>query len=120
MEVSAKLRHLQASPQKVRLVIDLIRGRNVEEAVGILRNMKKRSAEDVEKLVKSAVANVELRFPNSDVDALYIKEIFVDGGPTLKRSWFTTMGRAYRKVKRQSHVTVTLAERAKAAQGRRK
>ena len=111
MEVVARLRHLQASPQKVRLVADLIRGRDVEEAVSILRHTKKRAAGPLEKLVKSAVANAEHRDEELDVDLLYVKEIFVDGGPAMKRVWFTTMGRAFRKLKRQSHVTIKLDTR---------
>ena len=111
MEVVARLRHLQASPQKVRLVADLIRGRDVEEAVAILRHTKKRAAGPLEKLVKSAVANAENRDEELDVEQLYVKEIFVDGGPAMKRVWFTTMGRAFRKLKRQSHVTVKLDTR---------
>ncbi len=108
MEVTARLRYLQAGPQKVRLVVDLIRGKDVEEAVTILKHTKKRAARSVEKLVKSAVANAEHRDDQLDIDQLYVKEIFVDGGPVLKRIWFTTMGRAFRKVKRQSHVTIKL------------
>jgi len=115
MEVVAKLRHLQASPQKVRLVADLIRGRSVEEAVSILHHTKKRAARPLEKLVRSAVANAENRDDQVDVDELYVKEIFVDGGPTLKRVWFTTMGRAFRKLKRQSHVTIKLDTRPEEA-----
>jgi large subunit ribosomal protein L22 len=111
MEVVARLRHLQASPQKVRLVADLIRGRDVEDAVAILQHTKKRAAGPLEKLVKSAVANAENRDEELDVDLLYVKEVFVDGGPAMKRVWFTTMGRAYRKLKRQSHVTVKLDTR---------
>ena len=108
MEVTARLRHLQASPQKVRLVADLIRGRDVEEAVAVLQHTKKRAARPLEKLVRSAVANAENRDEELDVERLFIKEIFVDGGPALKRVWFTTMGRAFRKLKRQSHVTIKL------------
>ncbi len=111
MEVTARLRHLQASPQKVRLVVDLIRGRDVEEAVSILQHTKKRAARPVEKLLRSAIANAENRDEDLDVDRLYVKEIFVDGGPVLKRIWFTTMGRAFRKLKRQSHVTIKLDTR---------
>lgn len=111
MEFVAKLRHLQASPQKVRLVADLIRGTDVETAATILQHQKKRAARPLEKLLKSAVANAENRDENVDVDRLYVKEIFVDGGPTLKRVWFTTMGRAFRKIKRQSHVTIKLDTR---------
>lgn len=108
MEVTARLRHLQASPQKVRLVADLIRGRDVEEAVAVLQHTKKKAARPLEKLVRSAVANAEHRDEELDVDRLFVKKIFVDGGPALKRVWFTTMGRAFRKLKRQSHVTIKL------------
>ncbi len=111
MEVTARLRHLQASPQKVRLVVDLIRGRDVEEAVSILQHTKKRAARPIEKLVRSAIANAENRDEDLDLERLYVKEIFVDGGPVLKRIWFTTMGRAFRKLKRQSHVTIKLDTR---------
>ena len=119
MEFTAKLRHLQASPQKVRLVADMIRGRDVEEAAIILKHTKKRAARPLEKLLKSAIANAENRDDSLDVEDLYIKEIFVDGGPAMKRIWFTTMGRAFRKLKRQSHVTIKLQTRPEDAEGRR-
>lgn len=112
MEYVARLRHLQASPQKVRLVADLIRGQKVEDAAKILQFTKKRAAKPLEKLLKSAIANAENRDDSIDVEELFVKEIFVDGGPTLKRVWFTTMGRAFRKLKRQSHVTIKLEQRA--------
>ncbi|MEM8961111.1 MAG: 50S ribosomal protein L22 [Acidobacteriota bacterium] len=109
---TARLRHLQASPQKVRLVADLIRGRQVQDAVNILDLSTKHAARPMAKLLKSAIANAEDRNDNVDVDELFIKEISVDGGPALKRVWFTTMGRAYRKLKRQSHITIKLDVRA--------
>lgn len=112
MEFQARLRHLQASPQKVRLVADQIRGLAVQDAVDLLQLSEKRAARPLAKLVKSAIANAENRDENVDIDRLFVKEIFVDGGPALKRIWFTTMGRAYRKLKRRSHVTVKLAVRA--------
>ena len=123
MEYVARLRHLQASPQKVRLVADLIRGRDAEEAVKVLQHTKKRAARPLEKLLKSAIANAEHRDDSLDLEELYVKEIFVDGGPVLKRVWFTTMGRAFRKVKRRSHVTIKLDTRpeeteVEGAQGR--
>ncbi len=114
MEYVARLRHLQSSPQKVRLVADLIRGENVEEAARILQHTKKRAARPLEKLLKSAIANAENHDDAIDVDELFVKEIFVDGGPVLKRVWFTTMGRAFRKVKRRSHVTIKLEQRSEA------
>jgi large subunit ribosomal protein L22 len=115
MEYVARLKHLQSSPQKVRLVADLIRGRKVEEAARILHHTKKRAARPLEKLLKSAVANAENRNDSVDVEELFVKEIFVDGGPVLKRVWFTTMGRAFRKVKRRSHVTIKLEQRSEEA-----
>jgi large subunit ribosomal protein L22 len=117
MEVTAQLRHLQASPQKVRLVVDLIRGKGVEEAATILRTTNKAAAKPIAKLLRSAVANAENRDEAMDVDRLYVKEAFVDGGPSLKRIRANTMGRAFRILKRQSHVTIKLDTRKGGAQG---
>jgi len=111
METTARLRYLQASPQKVRLVADLIRGREVEEAANILKLTKKAAARPLEKLLRSAVANAESRDEQADIDRLYVKEIFVDGGPTLKRLRPQPMGRAFRILKRQSHITIKLDTR---------
>jgi len=111
MITQARLRHLQASPQKVRLVVDLIRGKDVEEAVTILRSIKKAAAKPLEKLLKSAIANVENRQQQIDVGKLYVCEAFVDPGPMLKRIQPATMGRAFRIQKRQSHVTFKLDTR---------
>jgi large subunit ribosomal protein L22 len=108
MEVTARLRFLQGSAQKVRLVADLIRGRAVQDAVNLLRSTNKRAAAPIEKLLKSAIANAENRDSHVDVDKLYVKEIFVDGGPMLKRIQPAPMGRAFRILKRQSHVTIKL------------
>ncbi len=114
MEFTARLRFLQSSPQKVRLVADLIRGRGVEEAAGILKLTKKAAAREVEKLLRSAVANAEHRDEQVDTDLLYVKEIRVDGGPSLKRLRPAPMGRAFRVLKRQSHVTIKLDTRKSA------
>ncbi len=114
MEYTARLRHLQASPQKVRLVADMIRGAGAEDAMKILQHTKKSAARPLEKLLKSAIANAENRDDTVDVEELFVKEIYVDGGPVLKRVWFTTMGRAFRKLKRRSHVTIKLEARAEA------
>ena len=111
MEVSAQLRYLQASPQKVRLVIDQIRGKGVQEAANILQLSKKAAARHLEKLLKSAVANAENRDEQLDVDKLFVSEAYVDGGPTLKRIRPQPMGRAFRILKRQSHVTLKLSTR---------
>jgi len=111
MEVTARLRYLQASPQKVRLVVDQIRGKGVQEAVHILQLSKKSASGPVEKLLRSAIANAEHQDEKIDVDRLYVSEAFVDGGPTLKRIRAQPMGRAFRILKRQSHVTLRLATR---------
>ncbi len=111
MEATAKLRYLQASPQKVRLLIDQIRGKDVQAAANLLELSKKSAARPVRKLLQSAIANVESRDENVDIDRLYVKSAFVDGGPTLKRIRAQPMGRAFRILKRQSHVTITLDTR---------
>lgn len=111
MEVTAKLRYLQASPQKVRLVADQIRGKNVQEAANILLLSKKSAASSMHKLLQSAIANAENLDDQLDVDRLFVKEVFVDGGPTLKRIRPQPMGRAFRILKRQSHVTIKLDSR---------
>jgi len=108
MEVQAKLRFLRGSPRKVRLVADLIRGKGVQEAVNILHFTNKHAAKDVEKLLKSAIANAENRDEPMDVDRLYVKEVFVDPGPSMKRFRPAPMGRGFRVLKRQSHVTIKL------------
>ncbi|MGD2113664.1 MAG: 50S ribosomal protein L22 [Acidobacteriota bacterium] len=111
MEVTSKLRYLQASPQKVRLVADLIRGRGVQEATNILQLEKKVASRHVEKCLRSAIANAESREEGVDIDRLYVKEIFVDVGPVLKRLQAAPMGRAHRILKRQSHITIKLDTR---------
>lgn len=111
MEFTARLRHLQASPQKVRLVADLIRGKGVQEADHLLFTSKKAVSVPLRKLLKSAIANAEDRDDQVDVDLLYVKEIFVDGGPTLKRVRPQPMGRAFQILKRQSHITIKLDTR---------
>jgi large subunit ribosomal protein L22 len=111
MEVKAHLRFLRAAPRKVRLVADLIRGKNVQEAVNILHFTNKHAAKPLEKLLKSAIANAENRQEPMDVDRLYVKEVFVDPGPSMKRIRPAPMGRAFRVMHRQSHVTIKLDTR---------
>jgi large subunit ribosomal protein L22 len=108
MEVTAKLRYLQASPQKVRLVADLIRGKGVQDATNMLQLSTKSAARHVGMGLKSAIANAESRDVGVAVARLYVKEIFVDGGPVLKRLRAAPMGRAHRVLKRQSHITIKL------------
>lgn len=117
MDATARLRHLQASPQKVRLVADLIRGKKVEEAETILRFTKKAAAKPLQKLLKSAVANLENRQEHVDLDRVFVQEIFVDRGPMLKRARPASMGRAFPILRRQSHVTIKLAARPVPEQG---
>ncbi len=111
MEVSARLRYLQASPRKVRLVADLIRGKRVQEASDLLQLTKKSAARPMRKLLNSAIANAENRNEQLDLDLLYVKEIFVDKGPVLKRLRPQPMGRAFQIQKRQSHITIKLDTR---------
>ena len=108
MEVRARLRYLQASPQKVRLVADLIRGKGVQEAANLLHLTKKSAARPMRKLLDSAIANAENRDDQLDIDLLYVKEIFVDKGPVLKRMRPQPQGRAFQILKRQSHITIKL------------
>ncbi|MEE2776855.1 MAG: 50S ribosomal protein L22 [Acidobacteriota bacterium] len=118
MEFTARLRYLQASPQKVRLVADLIRGLGVQDAANTLQLTNKSAATPIRKLLSSAVANAEDRDENVDVDTLYVKEIFVDQGPMLKRLRPAPQGRALRILKRQSHVTIKLDTRDEASAAR--
>ena len=111
MEVRAQLRFLRATPRKVRLVADLIRGKGVQEAVNILHLTNKHAAKDLEKLLKSAIANAENRDEPVDVDRLFVKEVMVDGGPTMKRFRPAPMGRGFRVLKRSSHVSIKLDTR---------
>jgi large subunit ribosomal protein L22 len=108
MVSTARLRYLRGSAQKVRLVADLIRGKNVNDAVAILENTPKSAAKPLAKLLKSAIANAENGKTAVDVDRLFVQTIFVDGGPTLKRVRPAPMGRAYQVLKRTSHVTIKL------------
>ena len=110
MEATATLRYLKVSPQKVRLVADLVRGRKVEDAIEILRFTKKRVAADLEKLLRSAIANAENSEVGADIDDLVVSKIYVNDGPREKRVQPAPMGRAYRILKRQSHVTVHVSD----------
>ena len=110
MEAKAILKYLKTSPQKTRLVIDLIRGKRVDEAITILTYSEKAVSRELVKLVKSAVANAE-NTKNLNVDKLFVKTAFVDGGPVLKRTHAKAMGRGALIRRRTSHVTVVLGER---------
>ncbi len=110
MEARAILRFHRASPRRVRLVVDQIRGKEVEKALDILKFTPKRSAAIVAKVLKSAIANAE-NTQNVDVDRLYVKRALVDEGGMWKRFMPRAMGRATRVRKRLSHITVVIDER---------
>lgn len=118
MEARAELRYLKASPQKVRLVADLVRGKKVDEAIQILRFTNKACAKDLEKLVRSAAANAENSEAGADVDELVISKIYVNEGPRDKRIQPAPMGRAFRIIKRKSHVTVHVSDEVAAIDAR--
>jgi large subunit ribosomal protein L22 len=110
MEARASLRFLRIAPRKVRLVADLVRGKSVEEALGTLRFAAKAASLPVKKLLESAVANAENNH-GLDIDTLWVREIAVSEGPTLKRFRPRAQGRAFPILKRTSHVSVVLEER---------
>ena len=118
MEATATLKYLKASPQKVRLIVDLVRGKKVKEALQILRFTRKSAAKDLEKLVRSAVANAEQKENAPDVDELVVSKIYVNEGPREKRVQPAPMGRAYRIQKRKAHVTVHVSDEVKAVNAR--
>lgn len=109
MEARAVAKYIRISPQKARLVADVIRGKKVEAAVTTLRFMPKKGARLLRKVLESAVANAE-QTETIDVDTLYVKEIQINGGPMLKRFMPRAMGRAGRILKRTSHITVVVDE----------
>lgn len=109
MRPRAIARYIRMSPRKVRAVIDLIRGKTVNEALAILANTPRAAARPVMKVLKSAIANAENNM-NMDQDNLYVAEIYADQGPTLKRIRPRARGMAYMIRKRTSHITVVLDE----------
>jgi len=108
---SARLRYLGTSAQKARLVVDLIRGKDVGDAATTLRFTKKAVARDIGRLLESAVANARQKRQDVDIDQLYVSTAMVDGGPSLKRIRPAPMGRAFRVLKRMCHVTLALGQR---------
>lgn len=109
--MKATLRFLRVSARKTRLVADLVRGKGVDEAIFALSVTRRAASEPISKLIASARANVENLNEDIDLDDLYVKEIYVDEGPTLKRFRPRAMGRATRINKRTSHVTCVLGVR---------
>ena len=110
MEAKASLRHARIAPRKVQIVLDLIRNKPADQALAILQHTPKAASEPLSKLLKSAVANAENNFGLSR-DNLYVSECFVTPGPTVKRIRPRAQGRAFRVLKRSSHVFITVAER---------
>lgn len=110
MEARAKLSYARLSPQKTRLVVDMVRGKGVQDALNILKFSPQKAAAIVSKLVSSAIANAEQKGV-SDIDRLMIKHISVDQGPVLKRFMPRAQGRATKIRKPTSHITVILDEK---------
>ena len=110
MEATAIARHVRIAPRKVRLVVDLIRGKAVGEAIAILKNTPKAGSPVVEKVLRSAIANAEHNY-SMDVERLIVSRIFVDQGTTLKRFHPRSQGRAFSILKHSSHITVVVTEK---------
>ena len=108
----AEARYVRVSPQKARLVVDMIRGQQAGDAIHILSAVNKRIAPAVEKVLRSAIANAENKSDDVDVDRLYVSEAYVNEGPRMKRIRPAPMGRAYRYQRRMAHIVVKLGERA--------
>ena len=117
MEFRAQTKFVRVSPQKARLVLDLIKGQRVEDALNTLAFTKKRIAGKVEKLLRSAVENANYlsteKNVDVDLDNLYVKQAVANDGPRMKRIRPAPMGRAYRYVRRIAHIEIALAERGK-------
>lgn len=109
MEARAILRRARISPQKVRLVADLVRGMRVEEAEQVLTYTEKKAAHIVKKVLLSAISNAEHN-EGADIDELKISEIYVDEGPTLKRGRARAKGRGAKILKRTSHITIKVSD----------
>jgi large subunit ribosomal protein L22 len=122
IEGVAQAKFIRVSPQKARLVVDLIRGQRAEEAIQTLRFTKKRVAREILKALRSAIANAERKADDAgetlDVDALYVTRCFVNDGPRWKRLRPAPMGRAFRYQKRTSHIVVQVSEHLRAAEDR--
>ncbi len=112
MEARAEAKFVRISPQKARLVVDLIRGRRAEDALQILQFTRKRIAGDVAKVLRSAIANATHQDDQLDVDQLFVVRAYVNDGPRLKRIRPAPMGRAYHYQRRLAHIAVHVGDRA--------
>ena len=112
MEAKATAKYVKGSSQKARLVIDLIRGKKVEKALSILQYSRKRAARSIEKVLRSAIANVEEKSATVNLEDLFVKEAFVDLGSTKWRSRIRAapMGRAFRERRHQKHITIRVSD----------
>jgi large subunit ribosomal protein L22 len=122
MEAKSINRYVGTSPRKMRLVVDLIRGKGVEEALSMLHFVPKHAAKTAEKVLRSAISNYQNKDEAGRVDmsTLFIKTVFVDGGPMAKRVLPAPMGRAFRIRKRSHHITIIIAQREGVKPGRKK
>jgi len=111
MQARAKARYVRVTPRKVNQVLDLVRGRNVGEAITTMSFSKRHVSTQIEKLIRSAVANAVQAESSVDVDELYVKEALVGPGPTMKRWLPRAQGRATPLLKRTSHITIILEEK---------
>ena len=109
-EVKATAKYIRIAPRKVRIVMSLVRGKSVADALAILKFTPKIGADAVEKVLRSAVANAENNF-DMDVDRLFVSSAFVDQGPTLKRIHPRSRGQAFKILKHTSHITVAVNEK---------
>lgn len=110
METQAVLKFVRTSPQKLRLVVDQIRGQQVEHALQILEYSTRSGAHTIRKVLNSAIANAEHN-DGADIDELYVTRAYVDGGPTLKRFRARAKGRGARILKRTSHITIAVGDK---------
>ena len=110
METKASSKFLRQSPKKMRQVVDLVRGKNVHDALKMLGFINKKAAIFVQKVIQSAMANMIVQENSGDIDNLFIKTITVDGGPVFKRWRPAAYGRAVPRIKRTSHLTVILSD----------
>ncbi len=114
-EVKAIAKYVRIAPRKVRIVADLIRGKDVADALAILKFTSKRGSVLLDKVLRSAIANAENNF-DMDTDNLYVAKCFVDQGPTLKRIHPRSRGQAFSILKHTSHITVVVSEKEAAAE----
>src|ERR1700720_3326663 len=111
MQTKAEARYIRVSPQKARLVVDMIRGKKAGAALTTLRTVNKRIAPTVEKVLQSAIANATNKSEDVDVDQLVVSEAYVNDGPRMKRVRPAPMGRAYRYQRRLAHIIVMVGDR---------